>query len=824
MQKEFRALGITSGIGSMLIGARTAGFKILGNIDWRKYYHVKDEQGRNTFTENFPGAFFKKNYKELTNEEKKLIQGCDIAFLHPECGNFSNLRVKKGPEVRSNPGDIPLASQMIQIIQPKFFVMDNLPKALIAYNMEQWARDLPGYDLFPEWISNYNYGNCQKNRKRFFLIGALKELGFVFRPGEFPSEMILSDVIGDLPDHDIPEWNHIHFKPEDLIPSGWSAHQFLIERPGNRITFKEFQDFIKDFKPGENFTYYNKKGEKHVRPGYYKISPDRPGHVLTGGGSALDNHYLTTTLMPLTIRERARIQGCPDSFLFYPLNYMDDLHKSVSTYAAVYKQTGKFMPVEFCEFVSRQIIGHLKNEPLKITVNRCIKSNPYINENKIWYCKNVGYSDQGKACIYCWLDSKMGCPLGVYHSSETVKLAELPGGIIPQAPPESLNLRDLPGPGNPDVSGILDDRVPQPNHPIDFSKIPKISLINHRCGCEMPGGHGEIPPEYLGDTRVMDQETGNIFQPGEQDPTIWRPIPAESYFSPGCNDGQIEVVHLNQKCLIPQDYHWFDGYMKKYLGELIKPDGTYYSRLERRVYYSPLEKGHIDKTPLHISRWAIMALTKEGDWVLDPTLGAGTTAIEALRQKRNAAGMEIETDYYKIIMENIRLNNPFNMDYHIRNGDARQIEWFLTTVDKQFALIVNNPPYSGDIRQAGFGVKTDGVWDNKWASYNPAYPNLAFLKESKEYWGTMKMIYDVCIDFLAPGGYFVIGVKDMMRKKKPYPLHQYLSDLIAPRLRYIGAVILKHYPGTLHLHTYEKRTGVKPPSYQTITIFRKEEE
>ena len=68
-----RAVGITCGIGSLLIGARQAGFEVVGNIEWRKYYHARDQHGRNTFTENFRGAFFREKIDDLTPQELSLI-------------------------------------------------------------------------------------------------------------------------------------------------------------------------------------------------------------------------------------------------------------------------------------------------------------------------------------------------------------------------------------------------------------------------------------------------------------------------------------------------------------------------------------------------------------------------------------------------------------------------------------------------------------------------------------------------------------------------------------------------------------------------------
>ena len=58
-----KAIGMTCGVGSLLIGAKKVGFEVVGNIEWRPYYHT------NTFTYNFPGAFLIKKGNELSENE-----------------------------------------------------------------------------------------------------------------------------------------------------------------------------------------------------------------------------------------------------------------------------------------------------------------------------------------------------------------------------------------------------------------------------------------------------------------------------------------------------------------------------------------------------------------------------------------------------------------------------------------------------------------------------------------------------------------------------------------------------------------------------------
>lgn len=280
----------------------------------------------------------------------------------------------------------------------------------------------------------------------------------------------------------------------------------------------------------------------------------------------------------------------------------------------------------------------------------------------------------------------------------------------------------------------------------------------------------------------------------------------------------IETVNLKRRKTLPSDYVGRSKYAKKFQGELIRPDGTYYDRNERRSYYAKEERDHPAKTPLHIARWAIQRYTEPNDWVLDPTIGAGTTAVEALVTGRNVFGMEIE--FIDVIEANLRINNPHKKKYKIVHGDARDIKRHISR--RTFALVVNNPPYSGDRRQKAFSTKeADGHWDTHEHYYDGEYENLAFLNENDEYWNAMRIIYQSCIDRLRPGGRFVIGVKDMMRKKKPVLLHESFGDLLSTMLEYERMIVLKHHPGTLHLHTYHKKYGVHPPYYQTILVFRK---
>ena len=390
-----RAIGFTCGIGSMLVGARQAGFDIIGNVEWRKYYHKADEEGKNTFIENFPGAYLVKNEEDLTEEQKKELYGIDLAMGHPECGNFSNLSCtaqfkKSFAEMNKDCGDIPIFVNLVRKYKPRFFIQDNLPKSLIGYPMHLWAEALPEYDLFPEWISNWGYGNIQKFRNRFFMIGALKEEHYVFKPGEKQNTITTRELLKNL-----PKTNH-----DEHTLVGNTAKGRGVYTEDRHMNWAEYKKYMLQAKDGETLPYKSKDGtwKKHI--GHRKGFKDGYVPVITGG-CPIANPF---TGLPFSMRERCRIQGLPDDFILYGTIYEDDGTWSHYRNMALVKQTGKCMPVQFCYYVSQQIADHINGkiepyDPKKHT--RILNPNIEVEKAKKWYCDTVGYTNQDGACDFC---------------------------------------------------------------------------------------------------------------------------------------------------------------------------------------------------------------------------------------------------------------------------------------------------------------------------------------------------------------------------------------------------------------------------------------
>lgn len=87
-----------------------------------------------------------------------------------------------------------------------------------------------------------------------------------------------------------------------------------------------------------------------------------------------------------------------------------------------------------------------------------------------------------------------------------------------------------------------------------------------------------------------------------------------------------------------------------------------------------VKHNHVEKTehpaqfPVELVERLILALTKKGDFVYDPFIGSGSTAVAALKHGRNCLGSEKESRYVSILCGRLSLlaknklkTRPMNM-------------------------------------------------------------------------------------------------------------------------------------------------------------------
>ena len=63
---------------------------------------------------------------------------------------------------------------------------------------------------------------------------------------------------------------------------------------------------------------------------------------------------------------------------------------------------------------------------------------------------------------------------------------------------------------------------------------------------------------------------------------------------------------------------------------------------------------HSATFPINLPKWFIRLFTEEGDLVLDPFLGSGTTALACIELRRHYIGIELQRKYYDIARETVK--------------------------------------------------------------------------------------------------------------------------------------------------------------------------
>lgn len=112
--------------------------------------------------------------------------------------------------------------------------------------------------------------------------------------------------------------------------------------------------------------------------------------------------------------------------------------------------------------------------------------------------------------------------------------------------------------------------------------------------------------------------------------------------------GGLERTKYNCKFESQSDnYRKFESREENTLTEMRVPSS--WQKFNTEVGMHPTQK------PVELFRYLIRTYSNEGDTILDNTIGSGTTAVAALREKRHYIGFELNRDYYDIALRRIKL-------------------------------------------------------------------------------------------------------------------------------------------------------------------------
>lgn len=319
--KNYNAIDLFAGCGGLSRGFMDAGFKILVGVD-------NDQAALNTFALNHEGAIALNadlSVQETFDKIKELAgdESIDVVIAGPPCQGFS----VTGPRHFDDPrNSLYLAVlELVRQYQPKGFIIENVPGMAMMYDGQvkdeilRRFRDM-GYNVECKILLAADYGVPQM-RKRLIFMGVRSDIGTPVFPDpllEPDNYVTCREAISDLPsrtdslgtEEDVydkdPTTNYQRMMRGDcnvLYNHVATNHKQFVK---DTIALVPEGGNYKDLPPGwgESRTFHE---------AWTRYDGNKPSKTIDTGHR---NHFHYEYNRVPTIRENARLQSFPDSFVF----------------------------------------------------------------------------------------------------------------------------------------------------------------------------------------------------------------------------------------------------------------------------------------------------------------------------------------------------------------------------------------------------------------------------------------------------------------------------------------------------------------------------
>src|SRR5215216_8040772 len=184
----------------------------------------------------------------------------------------------------------------------------------------------------------------------------------------------------------------------------------------------------------------------------------------------------------------------------------------------------------------------------------------------------------------------------------------------------------------------------------------------------------------------------------------------------------------------------------------------------------PRKKGvlvHPAKFPETLAQEFIEFFTKQGENVLDPMAGTGSTLVAALRAGRNSYGIELNPKYAGIAQQIIQEERATigdsisTLQSQLINGNAAEV------TNYQFPMIdyvITSPPYWDMLRARGAETqKKRRAAPELDVFYSDDPDDLGNINDYDEFVDRLACIYEALQPFIRPRAYLTIIVKNVKK-------------------------------------------------------------
>jgi len=346
-----------SGAGGLDLGFQKAGF----NIIWANEY---DKEIWETFEANHKKTILdKRSITEISSSE---IPECIGIIGGPPCQSWSEAGALRG--INDKRGQ--LFFDFIRILRdkkPLFFLAENVSGMLLPthgkalQNIKEMFVE-SGYNLSFTLLNASDYGVPQ-DRKRVFFIGYRSDLGIEYnfpKPITEHDKVLLKDVIYDLKDNALPALSLQKTNGNKcIIPN----HEYMT---GGFSTIYMSRNRVRSW---EEVSFTIQAGGRHA-----PLHPQAPKMVFVEPNKRIFFPGQEHLYRRLTIRECARIQTFPDSFVF-----------KYNNLTAGYKMIGNAVPVNLAYHLAKKIEEDISVllKKKKINLSQSFSEKNFSDDEKI---------------------------------------------------------------------------------------------------------------------------------------------------------------------------------------------------------------------------------------------------------------------------------------------------------------------------------------------------------------------------------------------------------------------------------------------------------
>jgi len=304
-------IDLFAGCGGMSKGFELAGMESVGFVEFW-------QPAIDTHLNNCKGKLIGKDILQIKDEEIVQFKGkIDLICGGPPCQGFS-MAGKRDPKDPRNKLFLEFI-RFIRVIQPKFFVMENVPGIASmkdadgesVFNQIITLFEREGYRVDCKVLDSSNYGVPEK-RKRAIFIG--NNVGIKNAYPEFIKKVFLKEVM-NLPYEENEETQHVYQKVATE-----RSYQFSHVKPGE--TYGAFRSTNKRLL-WDGFACTITKNGRYIHPVYHRL---------------------------ISVREAARIQSFPDDFMF------------TGGKETMYAQIGNAVPVKMAEAIGIKLLEIFDND------------------------------------------------------------------------------------------------------------------------------------------------------------------------------------------------------------------------------------------------------------------------------------------------------------------------------------------------------------------------------------------------------------------------------------------------------------------------------